>query len=154
MTGPCEALCISTLVTTFCHRKRNNKHTTFLSWPQLIWLLLNHGTFCGMGREGGRCPEYRWALLLEHTTHWWVWYSNAANKLHVLVSGLTERLDRQYGKINCTNLMGIMLDRQIITSSRVVYHGYKSTLPALSLYEKNNLRADNWCFIDNSLFWP
>ena len=65
-----------------------------------------------------------------------MWYSNAANKLHVFVAGLSEGLDRQYGKINCTNLMGIMLDRQIRTSSRVVYHGYKSTLHALSLSEK------------------
>ena len=59
--------------------------------------------------------------------------SNAASKLHVLVASLTEGLDRQFSKINCSNLMGIMLVRQIRTSSRVAYHGYKTILPALYL---------------------
>ena len=68
-----------------------------------------------------------------YTTHWWVWYSNAANKLHVLVAGLTAGLDRQFCKINRTSLMGIMLDRQIRPSACVKYHGYKIILPVLSL---------------------
>ena len=59
--------------------------------------------------------------------------SNAASKMHVLVASLTEGLDRQFSKINCSNLMDIMLDRQIRSSSRVVYHGYKTILPALYL---------------------
>ena len=59
--------------------------------------------------------------------------SNAASKMHVLVASLTEGLDRQFSKINCSNVMDIMLDRQIRSSSRVVYHGYKTILPALYL---------------------
>ena len=43
------------------------------------------------------------------------------------------RFNRRFGRINCTNLMGIMLDGQITPSSRVKYHGYKIILPVLSL---------------------
>ena len=70
-------------------------------------------------------------VVLRATSLFKSFCSNAANKLHVLVVGLTEGLDRQFSKINCTNLMGIMLDRQIRPSSRVKYHGYKTILPAL-----------------------
>ena len=93
-------------------------------------------------------------VVLRELSFFMSFCSNAASKLHVLVASLTEGLDRQFSKINGSNLMGIMLDRQIRTSSRVVYHGYKTILPALYLYKKNNLRADKCSFIDNSLFWP
>ena len=92
-----------------------------------------------MGREGGRCPEHHnWnntlvGVVLRATSVFKSFCSNPANELHVLVAGLTEGLDRQFSKINCTNSMGIMLDRQIRPSSRVVYHGTKTILIALSL---------------------
>ena len=72
-------------------------------------------------------------VVLRATSLFKSFCSNAANKLHVLVVGLTEGLDRQFSKINCINLMGIMLVRQIRTSSRVKHHGYKIILPALFL---------------------
>ena len=72
-------------------------------------------------------------VVLRATSLFKSFCTNAANKLHVLVAGLTEGLDRQFNKINCTNLMGIMLDRQIGPSSRVKYPGHKIILPVLSL---------------------
>ena len=72
-------------------------------------------------------------VVLRATSLFKSFCSNAVNKLHVFVVGLTEGLDRQFSKINCINLMGIMLVRHIRTSSHVKTHGYKIILPVLSL---------------------
>ena len=72
-------------------------------------------------------------VVLRATSLFKSFCSNATNELHGLVAGLTEGLDRQFSKINCNNLMGIMLDKQITPSSRIKYHRYNIILPALSL---------------------